>query len=69
MSLTLLRNIHTEVLSPENTDKEQNKLFKKLSDINKGENPIEKKLFLESIRFLLEQEKMLLIVSKLIYFN
>ena len=40
LPITFLRNIITEVLSTEDADKEESKLFKELRDINTCEKPI-----------------------------
>ena len=45
LDIILLRNVHTGFLSIKDADKEQSKLFKELSDINKGEKPTKKSLF------------------------
>ena len=61
--------IYTEVLSIEDADKQQSKLFKELSDINKSEKPFENKSFLKNAAFLLDARENFLIVSKVIYFH
>ena len=44
MSIVFLRDIDTNFLPTEDTDKEQSNLFKKLSDLSK---------FMENVRFLI----------------
>ena len=39
-----LRNIHTGVISIKDADKEESKLFKELSNINKSEKQVDKSL-------------------------
>ena len=67
--IIFLRNIHKGFLSVEDTDKEQSKLFKELSDLNKGEKPVSNKSFLKNVEFILMQEKKFLIALKVIYFQ
>ena len=47
------RNIQTWILSIEDKDKDQSKLFKELSDTNKRWKANLKKPFLKNVRFLL----------------
>ena len=67
--LYFLRNIHTGVLSVEDGDKEQNKLFKKLCDINNGEKSFEKSIFWKKYDFSMIHEKKVLRTVKVIYFQ
>lgn len=60
LRIIFLRNMHTRVLSIEDADKEKSKLFKELSDTNKGEKPIEKLFFLKTVGFLLDAREMVL---------
>ena len=45
MPIIFLKDIHKNVSSIENADNKQSNLFKQLSNISKGEKPIEKSLF------------------------
>ena len=54
MFIIFLKSRHTGTLAIELAIKEQSKIFKEWSDINKGQKPVNKKSFLRNVEFLLD---------------
>ena len=64
MPIIFLINIRTGLLSIEDADKEQCKLFKELNNIYQGEKPIERMYFLKNVGFLLHERGKVLNIFK-----